>query len=151
VAGNHDRWLLSPPSTRRASEHAFSAETERFIAGLPRVREFSTVAGGLLLCHGMGDDDLAGVWPHHDEAHLAKNLALQALLSRAAHRLVVNGHTHEFMVRRISDLTIVNAGTIRHDESPGFVVVDLQTNQVRRHRADGTGRFCQTIEVALPC
>ncbi|XXX81458.1 metallophosphoesterase family protein [Sorangium sp. So ce134] len=151
VAGNHDRWLLAPPPGRRVPEHAISAETRQFIAGLPRTRALSTVAGSLLLCHGMGEDDLAGVWPHHDEATLARNMALQELLRRATHRLVVNGHTHEFMVRRLSGITIINAGTLRHDESPGFVVVDLEASRVWRHLADGAGRFSRVIEVELPC
>ena len=150
VAGNHDRWLLTPPSGRRMPEQQVSIETRQFIAGLPRVREFSTIAGDLLLCHGLGDDDLSGVWPHHDTSDLETNMALQALLQRAAHRFVVNGHTHEFMVRQFPGLTIINAGTIRHDESPGFVVVDLAVGRVWRHLADDAGRFCQVVEVELP-
>jgi predicted phosphodiesterase len=150
VAGNHDRWWLDPPADRRRTNHVVSAETRRFVSGLPRVRELSTVAGRLLLCHGVAEDDLAGVWPDHDESKLAANRPLQALLQRGDHSLIVNGHTHEFMVRRVATTTIVNAGTIRRDESPCFLVVDLAARRVQRHRSDAAGRFSRVDEVELP-
>src|SRR5690348_4599860 len=66
VRGNHERWFLGgvmrdlPDST--PLETVPLSERE-WLAALPAVREFSTPLGGLLLCHGLGSNDMAKVGP----------------------------------------------------------------------------------------
>jgi len=47
------------------------------------------------------------------------------------HRFIVNGHTHRRMIRTVGDLTILNAGTLRADHQPGFLVVDFDAGAVQ--------------------
>lgn len=66
VAGNHERWLLTgqmrtlPDATE---PDMLAPETQDWLASLPRTREFATPAGPLLVCHGLGDDDMGQVTP----------------------------------------------------------------------------------------
>src|SRR5204863_7769667 len=101
-------------------------EGRAFVAALPPTRTLETIAGPLLLCHGLGTDDMAGVWPHDQGYALEVNLALYKLLRSAENRFVVNGHTHHRMLRRFDSLTIVNAGTLRRGHDPCFLLVDLR-------------------------
>ncbi len=102
VRGNHDRWLLAGTNARLPDAtlpSLLDAAARAFLDGLPATRSFETVRGPLLLCHGLGDG--------------------------GAHRDVINGHTHQRMVRRIDQVTFVNAGTIHRAHEPCFVIVDF--------------------------
>jgi len=44
--------------------------------------------------------------------------------------LMLAGHTHERMVRKLEGLTAINAGTLHRDGAPGFLVVDLEARAV---------------------
>jgi len=39
--------------------------------------------------------------------------------------LVVSGHSHRRMVRRVGSLTLVNAGTLFREHAPCFCTIDL--------------------------
>jgi predicted phosphodiesterase len=128
VRGNHERWLLA--GTMRdlpAATHAADLDSTArdFLASLPVTRHFTTTRGGLLLCHGTGEDDMSAVRPDDHGVVLESNEELQRLLREPALRLVVCGHSHRRMVRPIGPLTIINAGTLCRGESPGFGIVDL--------------------------
>ena len=103
VRGNHERWFLGggfdelPMATRR-EELDDAGETWAFLAALPATRRFDTVAGSLLLCHGVGDDDMALLRDFDDGYALESNDALQRLLSSTgAPAFVACGHTHRRM------------------------------------------------------
>jgi predicted phosphodiesterase len=57
--------------------------------------------------------------------------ALIALQRDPEVALMLAGHTHERMVRRIEGLTVVNAGTLHRDDAPGFIIVDFTIPEVR--------------------
>ncbi len=139
VAGNHDRWLLTeqardlPEATQLAG---VSERTRLFLTQLPRSVRFDTIAGPLLLCHGLGDNDMAKISPDDYGYALESNFELQNLI-RSDHSLVLCGHTHRRMVRSFGALTIVNAGTLRSADTPCFVVLDLD------------GRFAQFFDLAV--
>lgn len=128
VRGNHERWLLAgtmrdlPAATRLGD---LDSTARGFLASLPATRHFTTTRGGLLLCHGTGEDDMSAVRPDDHGLVLETNEELQRLLREPALRLVVCGHSHRRMARRIGALTIINAGTLCRDENPGFGIVDL--------------------------
>lgn len=133
VAGNHDRWLLGdqlrdlPDATPRS---ALSPPSLRFLLSLPRALELSSVAGKMLLCHGLGEDDMVGLRPDHDGYELETNAALGRLLSEQRYRFVLAGHTHQRMARRIGGITFVNAGTLHRDFSPCCTLVDFSAAEV---------------------
>ena len=134
VRGNHDRWLLRgtmgdlPDATDEAE---LDTDAKLFLAALPATRSYDTVAGRLLLCHGLGDDDMAGVRPGDEGYALESNMRLALLYGSREYNLVINGHTHQQMVRTFDHLTIINAGTLRPDHQPGFLTVDLNSKVVQ--------------------
>jgi predicted phosphodiesterase len=136
VRGNHDRWFLTgtpsyahlpkatPPDHLGEGQH-------RFLASLPPLRGFETPRGALMLCHGLGDDDTAAVYSHDATYALESNHRLHALASADEFRFLVNGHTHDRMVRNFDGLTIINAGTLRRDKSPCFATADFAAGIVQ--------------------
>jgi predicted phosphodiesterase len=144
VRGNHDRWLLAGSMrdlTDALSVAKVSDRSRAFLSSLPATREYSTIAGRLLLCHGLGADDMSMVKPDDYGYGLDVNGALQEILRSRTHRLVVAGHSHVRMVRRFAeaDVTIINAGTLLRDRRPGFLFVDLAEKVVQAFDIDASG------------
>jgi predicted phosphodiesterase len=131
VRGNHERWFLEgkmrdlPEATR---DGEVEPPTRAFLASLPSTRRMATIRGDLLLCHGTGDDDMIALRPEDSGYALEVNDPLQALVRTADVELLVCGHSHRRMVRRIGPLTIINAGTLSRYDEPGFGVVDLDVD-----------------------
>jgi predicted phosphodiesterase len=128
VRGNHERWFLE--GKMRDLHEATQAEevdlpSRALLAALPSTRRIATIRGDLLLCHGTGNDDMTAVRPEDSGYALEVNDPLQALVRAADVQLVVCGHSHRRMVRRIGPLTIINAGTLSRYDDPVFGVVDL--------------------------
>lgn len=147
VRGNHDRWLFE-----RGSDEAISPEALRFLRSLPVTREFETPRGRLLLCHGLGDDDLAWFYPEQEESDLLQNEALRGLVHTGAYRYMVNGHTHVPMVRSLSALTILNAGTLQWAYGPCFHLADFDRETVTRFALDadtGAIRSSETLSLGI--
>ena len=133
VRGNHERWLLADQARDLPDAHLrddLSAEALRYIDALPVTRSFDTVAGKLLLCHGVGDDDMALLRRDDDVQAHAHNPALQKVHAQH-YEVMVCGHTHQPMVRTFFGLLVVNAGTLHHADNPGFVHVDLEAKIAR--------------------
>ncbi|MCM3906112.1 MAG: metallophosphoesterase family protein [Pyrinomonadaceae bacterium] len=81
VIGNHERWFLSGQARdlqNATSSDDVSSQALAFMAELPKTRDYETVAGRLLLCHGLGEYDMGGVWPGDNGYALESNLALHA-------------------------------------------------------------------------
>jgi predicted phosphodiesterase len=128
VAGNHDAALLAGAArhVRDATPAgSLSARSERYLRSLPLLREFETPRGWLLLCHGLGEDTLAGITPALPPAQALALPALAKLLQAQRYALVVNGHTHEPMLRRLGSLSLLNAGTLHSRYRPVCSVLDF--------------------------
>jgi predicted phosphodiesterase len=128
VRGNHERWFLADElRTLRLvqfqDEHPEAAEAMRF--WLPCI-EVATVKGALLLCHAVGHDDFSVVKPHHTDSEVRAITAWQEMVQSGRYRFMAAGHTHEVMVRALDGITILNAGTLKRDDSPGFAILDLE-------------------------
>jgi len=128
VLGNHDRWLLD--GTMRDLAHASTApalreDTRRWLRAQPKTRRLESAAGPLLLCHGLGEEDMAQLRPDHYGSALDANASLQAILQAGDVRVVVGGHTHQRMARRIGEVWFINAGTLHRDYGAGFLLLDL--------------------------
>jgi predicted phosphodiesterase len=133
VRGNHDRWFAegslrgSPDATPLET---VSAEGSNYLAQLPVELALGTPIGRLLLCHGIGSDDMNRVGPDDYGYGIEVNEPLQEQIRSGETRLLVNGHTHRRMVRHFGGLTIVNAGTLRADHDPCCGMLDFQTETV---------------------
>jgi predicted phosphodiesterase len=157
VRGNHERWTLSntmrdlPAATDPAT---LSPRARTFLETRPVTLELSSPLGPLLVCHGMGSNDMVKVKPDDFGVALTSNLELQQLLRERRFRLVVNGHSHRPMVRRFETLTIVNAGTLKRDENPCVVVIDFAKKLVDFVPFDAEGALdparTQSIELDVP-
>ncbi len=152
VAGNHERWILA--GVMRELDDAtsltdLSPESREWLSSLPRTRHLSTTLGSVLLCHGLGEDDMKGVRPEDHGYALETNDALSLLLQRGE-RLVINGHTHRRMLRTISGLTIVNAGTLARGWGPCFGVLDLNEHSVSFYDVSEGGEITLESSHLLP-
>jgi predicted phosphodiesterase len=133
VSGNHDRWLLDDEMRSLAGatpREEVAASTFDYLLALPTTVELSTPLGLALLCHGLGDDDMAQVHSHERGHELESNEALQALVRSAKYRIVLNGHAHRAGVIDIAPLLIVNGGTLRRDRKPCCSIVDFGRGEI---------------------
>ena len=133
VRGNHDRWILedrmrSLPRAHHKDELA--APSLALLSALPATRDIQTPRGLLLLCHGVGEDDMQRLRPDDDGYALESNLALTTLLDAKRWAFAVGGHTHERMVRTFGDLVFVNAGTLAFDHAPCCAIFDVDAGRV---------------------
>jgi predicted phosphodiesterase len=114
VSGNHERWLLA--NTARELPDAtltnvLSSASVAYLRSLPRTRVIETVAGRLLLCHGLGENDFVGIRPD-DRDEFVLELPEVKILEAARYAFVLNGHTHRPMIRKVRSFTVLNAGTL---------------------------------------
>ncbi len=136
VRGNHDRWFLTgemrgaPDAT---PSDGLTEASREWLTALPPTRSFVTPMGNLLLCHGLGSNDMRRLTQDDSGYALEANVELQDLLSDRSHALVINGHTHGAMVRAFPGLTVINAGTLRRDHDPVFAVADFMARTVQYH------------------
>lgn len=142
VRGNHDRWLLE--GTNRGVKDASQPEqvnagSRLYLATLPATLEYSTANGTLLLCHGLGEYDLASVRPTDTAEEIYNNLELWGLYRRADLRFVINGHTHRRDVRRFHHLTVISAGTLHRDEAPSCAIIDIPDAAAEFYDVHGDG------------
>lgn len=130
VRGNHERWV-----TEGHPLEAFDYPPEilDWIAGLPATREYDTPTGRLLLCHGIGTNDMVRFAPDTDGYALECLDALWALARAGRYRWMIGGHTHVPMVRTVSGLTVINAGTLVLLQEPCCVVADFQVGTVEHY------------------
>ena len=144
VRGNHDRWLVEGTLvtdaqrvqmrwTRRAE---LGAASLAWLGALPSVRMFDTQRGPLLLCHGVGVDDMCRFKSH---TALEECDEMQELVDAGEHALVVGGHSHERMVRKLGGFWFINAGTLSRKDGPGFALVDLARDAVLFYDVDEDG------------
>jgi putative phosphoesterase len=152
VSGNHERWFLAqeardlPDATPLGD---VSSEARLYLSSLPKTLEYETAAGSLLLCHGLGEYDMGGVWPGDDGYALESNFALLRLMLEAKYRFVVNGHTHQRMVRSFEQLTIINAGTLFHEHDPCFLIADFEHGFVQYYDLGSAGQTSKAELISL--
>ena len=144
VRGNHERWLAK--SEMRGLPDAntffdFKLSAWEFVTKLPTQRRFETVAGTMLLCHGLGEYDMGGVWPFDNALTLHTNHALWSLVNLREYDFVINGHTHRRLVQSFDDLTIINAGTLFREHAPCCLIVDFEGGEARYFNLPGEGRI----------
>jgi predicted phosphodiesterase len=137
VRGNHDRWLLS--NQQRELPYAkplgvTPPDVVSFLSQLPAVREFRSPRGHVLLCHGLGTNDMVGIRPDTERHDVSRIVELDRLIQERKYRFVMNGHTHRPMLRTFGPLSIVNAGTLLRDHERAFTLVDFEQGELVRYR-----------------
>jgi putative phosphoesterase len=152
VRGNHDRWHVD------GRQDAYPADAFAFLAALPPSRSFQTPHGLVLLCHGVGDDDMNGVYRNAGGEsrdrwlHLAGLQKLEVLVRHYPYRLIISGHTHLFLAEQHGEAFLINGGTLLADKEPPTVsVIDFEAGWVRFYQlelATATTRLVQ--ESLLP-
>ncbi|HEX7454038.1 MAG TPA: metallophosphoesterase family protein, partial [Polyangiaceae bacterium] len=141
VAGNHDRWLLEGEMRDLPDAHQIAEVTPAargYLSALPKTRRIESPRGTILLCHGLGEDDMASVRPDDEGPTLLANHALWELVKSRTARFVVNGHSHRPMLRTIDGLTIMNAGTLHPKHRPVCSVADFEAGQVQLYDVEAT-------------
>lgn len=134
VRGNHDRWFTE--GTMRDLPEATQWEdvnetSKSFIRSLPLMEAHETVTGRLLLCHGLGTNDMQRLTPDDYGYALEVMEELHTLLRNREYQFVVNGHTHHRMIRQFAHLSIINAGTLYYAHEPCIAIADFRANQVQ--------------------
>ncbi|HVY26873.1 MAG TPA: metallophosphoesterase family protein [Polyangiaceae bacterium] len=137
VRGNHDRWQLADelrtlPHARLRSE--IEPSVVEYLSALPVMREFRSPRGHVLLCHGLGHNDMVGVKPDHEGYDIAMNQELQQLIAEQYFSFVLNGHTHRPMLRTFGSLSIINAGTLLREYERCFTFIDFERGELVRFR-----------------
>jgi putative phosphoesterase len=139
VCGNHDRWFLQNLAAYLAEDHhpnEISLRSRAYIAGLPSNRIFETVTGPLLLCHGLLEDDMAGIYPEGHFCSPGVHLRLSLLAESREVNWMIAGHTHRRMFRTFDALRLINPGTICFDKDSGFCTVDFENGRVQFYDID---------------
>ena len=120
-----------------------------FLKTLPKVIRLNTACGELRLCHGVGDDDMAKVWPGTETTAIRRSEALDAWLAESeSPRFVINGHMHFRTLIDFERCFLINAGTLK-GERAGITLLDMRTRQVAGFNLLDDGRVCATQRYSL--
>ncbi len=133
VRGNHDRWVLQDKARHVANAHLLSELSDvvvDYLSSLPPQLNIDTDAGPLMLCHGVGTNDLQKVWPGTQRMPVERSRKLDDIIAAGDYPLMINGHVHYRTIIHFDAMTLLNAGTLRGDHHPGFSVLDLEQNTV---------------------
>jgi putative phosphoesterase len=152
VRGNHERWLLKGEMRDLPDANTYydlKMSSWGFVKNLPPWRKFETVAGATLLCHGLGEYDMAGVWPWDDAPTLESNHALWQLVNSREYDFIVNGHTHRRLVQKFDDLTLINAGTLFREHAPCCLIVDFEARVAEYFNLPGEGKIMEAEKIEL--
>lgn len=134
VRGNHDRWFTEgslrdlPEATQWGD---LNESSKLLIKSLPSTQAFETSAGHVLLCHGLGTNDMQRLMPDDYGYALQVIDELHTLISNRQYQFVINGHTHQRMVRQFEHLVVINAGTLYHAHAPCVAIADFRAKQVQ--------------------
>ena len=147
VRGNHDRWIRDDDMRTLPNAHRMTALTPLSIdllKSLPRTVSIDVPGGKLLLCHGIGENDMQKLGPDDSGYAISSNDDLLKVLFDPTIAVMVGGHTHKPMVRRFergggkAPLIVVNPGTLAREDGAGFAVLDLSARRVDFHRITDT-------------
>ncbi len=141
VRGNHDRWLLTRAAfdmTHRLEDLA--PETRDFLEARPASVVFDAADGiGVMLCHGLGENDMNAITADDYGYALEANDDLQRLLAAGRVGLVLKGHRHRHSIWRVGGMTIVDVGALTESAAPCAVVVDVRARTITPLRVSADG------------
>ncbi len=154
VRGNHDRWLIENRARHVPDAHQqadLSDESMSYLASLPTQIEIETTLGKLLLCHGIGDNDLQKIWPGTPRLPMEKSEQLDEIISEGNYRFLINGHMHYRSLIHFETLTLLNAGTLKGLHRPGFSLIDFEQRDITAFECDAkTVTFAKHLPLDPP-
>lgn len=130
VLGNHDRWCIEGELRNLPECQNFedlSPYAQQFLKQLPITRAFETPRGRVLMCHGIGQNDMGKIPPGDRPVPFSARVELQQATHNGYYAYLINGHSHCRMLRTVGEVTIINAGTIKREHQPGFLMMDFET------------------------
>jgi predicted phosphodiesterase len=143
VRGNHDEWLIknimrdSPQDSLKITQPGELSEKElAYVNALPATITIETTIGSVLLCHGVGHNNMNKINPDDYGYAIEVNDDLQKLIVERKYEAVINGHSHKKMMRDFNGLVVINAGSLVGQ--PGFLVVDFKKREVEFHIFEGS-------------
>ena len=141
VRGNHDRWIIENKARHVKNAHKMhdlSRSTADYLSLLPLQAKFMFSGIRVLLCHGVGRNDLKKVWPGTERLQPIKSNELDQIICEEKFDYVINGHIHFRTMVHFKKLTLINAGTISGDYSPGCTLIDFDENMVHGFLFEGS-------------
>ena len=136
VRGNHDRWILTDTARDLPEAHLIdelSPDSVFYLRELGSTLHVGTPFGEVLLCHGVGEDDMVFLNPDDAEEVWEANFELQRLIDEGFD-WVVGGHTHHPMDRRFGALRFINPGTIGAMPMATCAMLDVANDEVQFFR-----------------
>ncbi len=130
VRGNHERWVIEG---HPFEPFDYPEDVLDWIRELPATREYDTPTGKLLLCHGIGTNDMVRFTPDTDGYALDNLDPLWTIVHAGHYRWMICGHTHEPMVRTVGGVSVINAGTLVLLQDPCAVVADFAAGTVEHY------------------
>jgi predicted phosphodiesterase len=158
VRGNHDRWIRDDSMRTLPNAHSMTTlavESIELLKSLPPTALVPTAIGGLLLCHGVADNDMCKLGAEDFGYAISSNEDLLRVLFDPAVAVMVGGHTHKRYVRRFEraqgkpPLVVVNAGTLARDDDPCFAILDDAAKSVEFYVIDDTLRVSLSSRAIL--
>ena len=144
VRGNHDRWIREDTMRTLERAHRMTDLAPRsidFLKSLPATESIDLPDGKkLLLCHGVGDNDMQKLNPDDSGYAISSNEALLKVLFDPVFAMMVGGHTHVPFVRRFErgsgqkPLVFVNPGTLARENEPGFAIANFVQSRIDFYR-----------------
>ena len=147
IRENHDKWLLT--NTIRSLTDAtmidnVDSRSINYLEKLPKTQDIQTSIGEILLCHGLGNNDMARLTPDDYGYALEANIELQKIISDNKYSIIISGHTHRRMVRDIGNCKFINAGSLINSDDPCVSFADFQKNIVEFILLDADGKISGT-------
>jgi putative phosphoesterase len=146
VRGNHDRWLLENQMRRlphATVSSALSSNAFGYLSDLPVTKVLQGSRGRILLCHGLGPDDM---WrPPASMAELERQTGSCWELTSCD--LVLHGHTHVRGSRITHHQTLLNAGSLSGPD-PAVLLVDLSSHYVEVLDVTRDGEMIKRFKIA---
>ena len=134
VKGNHDRWFLNNemrgiPGFTKSNE--IEDKRKEYLIGLPQTISLIVNRYRILVCHGINKNDMAMLKPDDYGYGLECKEELWELIHSNKFDLMISGHTHQDMVRKIDKMWIVNAGSFDSEVNANFIIIDLKKSLVQ--------------------
>ncbi len=146
VRGNHDDWFASDQMRSISGATLYSHvsfDSQDYLGKLPSIREFQTAHGNLMLCHGIGNNDMACIMPGDFGYALEMNYDLRKIVHAEYYAFMINGHSHQKMVRKFGNLTVINAGTLFWKHAPCFFTADFDAGILQVYSIDDLGEISE--------
>ncbi len=128
VLGNHDRWLLENKMRdliNATQSTSIKKDNSNFLEKLPKEIQILTPNGLAIISHGIRENDMNKIGEYDSNYTLSCNLELQNLLKSKKFKYLIQGHSHNRLVKKIEHLTVFNAGSLVKEDVAGFIIIDF--------------------------